>query len=396
MLCAVLVSGQETAAPRQLYLLSATPTEHTNKTYPVVLYRLSADKRLKVVREVVPQADGVRFVQAWGDAIFVIHPHVISTAVTIVHTGEPMLADDVVFNPRGLILADAWVAVAAPSASSVDELVPLITDASQPTHIKGTVASISSNPTGTASRVRSDAWDEYAALRREGEPGGPTNIVPYLVGSTAGDNVAVSVFGHSIVIDTLPPSLRGATAKITPFIVAVNPEYNLLVVQPPAEDWSSGKLPNSTEMFVHDRARGRWKTIRIEGNTSARRLFGPWLATIVGMWNPDHKPSPGRDNERNQETDRLPNVQNQYAIFVGKWSWRPGVLVLQNLADGRKIRIETGQEDSEILRVEGDIVLYRINDTIYQAKIVGDQLRDPTVVVKDEDVPEIHWVFWSQ
>ena len=56
----------------------------------------------------------------------------------------------------------------------------------------------------------------------------------------------------------------------------------------------------------------------------------------------------------------------------------------------------TGQEDSEILQVKGDIVLYRINDTIYQAKIVGDQLKDSTMVVKDEDVPEIHWAFWSK
>jgi len=74
----------------------------------------------------------------------------------------------------------------------------------------------------------------------------------------------------------------------------------------------------------------------------------------------------------------------------------PGVLVLQNLADGRKIRIETGQEDSEILTVDQEKVLYRVNDTIYQAHIVGEQLKDSTVVVKDEDVPEIHWVFWSK
>ncbi len=73
-----------------------------------------------------------------------------------------------------------------------------------------------------------------------------------------------------------------------------------------------------------------------------------------------------------------------------------GILTLQNLADGRKIRIVTGQEDSEILRVQGDIVLYRVNDEIYQARIAGDQLKDTTLVVKDDDVPEIHWAFWSR
>jgi len=41
-------------------------------------------------------------------------------------------------------------------------------------------------------------------------------------------------------------------------------------------------------------------------------------------------------------------------------------------------------------------VLYRVNDTIFQAQIAGGKLRGTTVVVKDEDVPEIHWVFWSK
>ena len=41
----------------------------------------------------------------------------------------------------------------------------------------------------------------------------------------------------------------------------------------------------------------------------------------------------------------------------------------------------------------GDEVLYRVNDTIYQAKIVGDKLQAASVLVEDVDVPEIHWVF---
>jgi hypothetical protein len=34
--------------------------------------------------------------------------------------------------------------------------------------------------------------------------------------------------------------------------------------------------------------------------------------------------------------------------------------------------------------------------TIHQARIEGEQLKDTRVVVKDEDVPEIHWAFWSK
>lgn len=388
------VSGEDAVVPCNLYLLSATPTEHTDKTYPATLYRVSADKKLKPIREVVSKADGVRFVQAWGDAIFLVHPHVVSTALTVVHMGEPMLVDDVLFNPSQLIVGDVWVTAATPQASSVDELVPLLTDTTNAGHIKGTVASISSRTTATKSRVKLDAWDEYSALRREGTQGGPA-IVPYLIGSARGDSLEVSVFGHPVVVDTLSPLLRPKVERIAPAIVVASQEYIVVEVQYARENTPSGQLPDSTEMFAHDRARDQWKTIRMEGNASRCRLFGSWLGAIVGMRNPDHKPSPGRESERSQETDRLPNVQEQYSIFAGKWVWAPGILVLQNLADGRKIRLETSQEDSEILRVEGDTVLYRINDTIYQAKIDGNQLKDTTVVVKDEDVPEIHWAFWS-
>jgi hypothetical protein len=69
---------------------------------------------------------------------------------------------------------------------------------------------------------------------------------------------------------------------------------------------------------------------------------------------------------------------------------------LDNLEDGSRITIDTGQEDSEILTVRDDgLVLYRVNDSIFSAQIEGDKLSKPLLVVKDEDVPEVHWVFWS-
>jgi hypothetical protein len=208
-----------------------------------------------------------------------------------------------------------------------------------------------------------------------------------------GDDIGITIFGHANVIGPLPAFLRGTNRKLILVIAAVSQDYLLLVAR---DDLPPEKLGASQEMFVHDRVRNRWSTIQIEGNWSESRLFGHWLATIVRMANLDRKPGPGRDQERNSETDRLPNVQLQYANWAGRYYWLPGVLVLQNLADGRKIRIETGQEDSEILSVDQENVLYRVNDTIFQAQIVGDQLKDLVVVVKDEDVPEIHWVFWSK
>jgi hypothetical protein len=39
--------------------------------------------------------------------------------------------------------------------------------------------------------------------------------------------------------------------------------------------------------------------------------------------------------------------------------------------------------------------LFCVNDSIFSAQIKGDELAAPSLVVNDYDVPEIHWVFWS-
>jgi len=146
-------------------------------------------------------------------------------------------------------------------------------------------------------------------------------------------------------------------------------------------------------VFVHDRMANRWKAISVEGTLPTLRLFTPWLASAVRMLGGGT--SPGRENERDFTSDRLPNVQAAYAFASGGEGFTPGVLVLQNIEDGRKIRIETGQEDSEVLSVGGDTVLYRINDAIYKATIADNGLKDTSVMVKDDDVPEVHWVFYG-
>jgi len=36
-----------------------------------------------------------------------------------------------------------------------------------------------------------------------------------------------------------------------------------------------------------------------------------------------------------------------------------------------------------------------VNDFTFSAQIKGGELAAPSLVVKDYDVPEMHWVFWS-
>ncbi len=130
-----------------------------------------------------------------------------------------------------------------------------------------------------------------------------------------------------------------------------------------------------------------------------RRIFGQWLATIDEVWqpgDPENANSPGCSSERGWGSATLPNVREAYGCGRATDTYVPGTLFLDDLVDGRRIAIHTGQEDSEILDIRKDgLVLYRVNDSIFSAQIEGDKLSAPTLIVKDEDVPEVHWVFWS-
>lgn len=391
------------AANAKIYFLAGTPTEHTDKTYPVTLYGPDQSKKLKAVREVVQRTDGLHSVHPWGDAIFVAHPHTIPTTVEIVHTSDPTLKDSVVFNPQpfdalsssaGFFVGDTRIALALPRGSNLEALFPLSTNFGDPS--KARLISVSTNIAEKTGRVSLGRWNDYAALRSEGLEGGPA-VPAGILASAVGEGLGIAISGHTTTIVPLPPGLRDAVASTPIWIVASTDEYLVVRKNLTTDELNSDKEGRDwLQTFVLERAAGRWKTLQIEGNTSRSRLFGPWLVTIVAKWNLNGSPGPGRANERAAETSDRPNVRDLYAHFEGRNNWLPGILMLQDLVDGRKIRIETGQEDSEVLRVDGDLVLYRINDAIYLARIVGDQLKDSTLIVKDEDVPEIHWAFWSK
>lgn len=145
-------------------------------------------------------------------------------------------------------------------------------------------------------------------------------------------------------------------------------------------------------LHIYDRVLNRWEAMPSHGGME--RIFGNWLAFIVVHWRPGNQDHPGHENEARYPYTGL------YAPFPSVVypdnEYFPGDLILRNLADGRVITIRTGQEDSEVLDVRRDgLVLYRVNDEIFSARMEGDKLSPAKLVVKGQDVPEVHWVFWS-
>ena len=410
-ICGCVASAQDKQNPTSsgdMYLLAGTPTSiYGTEGFPATLYQVGAGAKLEFVREVVPQGHGLIAVHPVRNAIFVGRDG--PSVLTVIHVRDPKRQDDIpislpesqneVLFPPGSIMADFEASIASePAQLSPVELIPFFTHASQydprrgdPT--KGVLVSVSSDLETSIPRVQRDAWDKYSALRSEGALGGPQIIPSGIIGSVVHKRFAVDIFGHIIPVDTLPPSLSRTKALKA---VAVSQEYVLLAVTGATPETYS---PSSARVHVHDRTRNTWETVQLEGNATAdqSRLFGEWLASRVSFLLQNPRPAPGRENERGFETASLPDVQNEYhAYFDHLKIWLSGTQILQNLRDGRKIRIDTGQEDSEILNVKGTEVFYRVNDAIYQTSIVGNKVGKITLLVQDQDVPEIHWIFWSK
>src|SRR6185437_8889396 len=135
------------------------------------------------------------------------------------------------------------------------------------------------------------------------------------------------------------------------------------------------------------------------------RIFGDWLVTVETV--PSTSQSVGKGWEalrsenvwdpRSNRTDQralLPSLDQYGARFYRLYL--PGKIEMLNLADGRKITLDTEQMDSEVLAIssKGD-VLYRSYDKVFGASIEGTRMTAGKLLAQGDDVPEVHWAFWS-
>lgn len=376
------------------YLLSGTATDH-DRHYPSSLYSIDSygTKKLHLVRQIVSQEDGVHSIHFSDNNIFVLYPHLLPSKVSVIHTDAPRREDLVAFDPGGRVVIDSRLAMAQQKTHVMSELLWLLSPEDQ---LKGTVLSIAASPSNEGKRILKDAWDDYAFLRFDGTAGGPI-AAPDLVGSFRNNSVGIAVSDKYAAVDELPVEIARSVNREIPFYLGVNSEYLVFALRDHADDIQSGALTNKPHQmaYVHDRLNGRWTTVRLDGTCSRTRIFGSWLATIVQFWDPNHPPNPGAMKERSIETATLPNVRLLYSMFAGRDCRIPGLLVLRDLRTGEQITLNTGQEDSEVIGIHGPKILYRIDNKIYQATIEGAALKNSELLVEDEDVPEIHWAFWT-
>ncbi|MGC1292703.1 MAG: hypothetical protein WA855_15605, partial [Candidatus Acidiferrales bacterium] len=260
-------------------------------------------------------------------------------------------------------------------------------------------------------RIRPGKWDAFKSLQCEGENGGPFLVTPPLAEIAGVDLVMPYSWQPDVVLAQLPPqySFKPELRQLV-WILAATDRYLVVWILP--KDMFGGTVdaarPTHTEpirALILNKSTDKWRALdlptTVTSNSRAQvRLFGDWLVTTEMDWRPgplgSGSGSPGTANESYGSTNGdLPDVRDEYYnAFLDLYI--PGKLVLQNLADNRRLVLDTGQEDSEVLLIcpNGEF-LYRVNDSIYSARITGNHIEKGALIVKDTDVPQIHWAFYG-
>jgi hypothetical protein len=391
LLSCCAVSGQQhvSVTAQGMYFVAGTPTNKSPETYAVTLYAGRSDKELNYVRTVVSKDTGLYWVfDDLQNSLAVAYPHVNPSAVSIIHEDDPGREDIAVFNPKLLNTIDDGTAITEESGRTY-VLFPVTTSNAEATR-RVTLIKVLSSP-DSKDRVTEGKIEDYSGIRVAGVPGGPAfGVTPSMAHVDNGIYATLDQQRSKIVdLSGLNTPVDGADVDI----LAASTRFFAFY---PSKNMDQVQGLTSRVIFVYDILKHSWKQIMQPGNLSRTRLCGPWLVTIQqqerDMPAGEIRARPFDKIEVNEQGE-TPELRREYGSFQGAISYIPGILIMDNLEDGRKVVIDTGREDSEVLLAEEDSVTYRINEEIYHAEIRGSDLREPTLIIKSKEVPEIHWAF---
>ncbi len=382
---------QQPSSGSRLYLLAASPTLYGPATYPADLYTVGEGRKLQFVRRVAPSEDGVDFVLSAPGALVVGHPHVSPKVFDIIHFDDPATGDRIAPDMRERGVYSAFLV--SPPGRTLLALELLSQD---------TLMGVDLQKMDPQARVADPLpWRMLSDVWREGRAGGP------LEGRGAGLAGTLRASGwvqHTPEGDVAlaqrtsvePPGWDGHRAAL----VCQNERFSIFLAAAGSHETRLART--ASPLLVTDRKLGTSRTITVPGSQSRFRLFGSWLAALVVESARGQSATLGVESQRKIANlrhvlnEELPSVAENYTdALETRKEWFPGTLELINLESGAVIRKQTGQSDSEILSVSGGRVIYRVNRQIFEAPIVDERLGESELLVEDENVPEVHWVFWS-
>jgi hypothetical protein len=231
-------------------------------------------------------------------------------------------------------------------------------------------------------------WRDYRHARVYGEPGG---ALPggdtLLLCATASGSMEVRRGGIFTDLEWALPDTRSFDVGEILLLRANQTHLTALTSDRDREKRASG--PGSVVYHVFEKMSGRWhQAVFPSAHAMVRAFDGPWLAGYAVERS--EVPSPGRESRRREMTET--GTPFDWRADTMRY-YQPGILFVYNAKNRTKYQWETGQGDSEVLLVADDTVYYRVNRSIYSARIGAERLEDHTLLVEDDVVPDIHWAF---
>jgi hypothetical protein len=387
---------------RNDYFVAARPTGLDSvNSYPASLFKVTGDHKLHLVRQFFKAGEHFSdFANDLHGTIYLAG----RTGIYVIHASDPQSATLV----RVTHFDDTycWGAVYGGGTPEGVQYCP-----------NRTVDLVRAEPDAAQPQNGPGSWKAFKHLQFRGENGGPYQAGPPHA-EVDGANL-VMPYGEkpAVVLAKLPqqadasPQLRRRVS-----ILASTDRYLVIWIQPPALSAAAGPIgatgsrtgtpglvPHEApvRVWVLDKGTQRWRSLQLPTAVSTHthvpvRLFGNWLVTTEMGWSPPvagtGSASLGIANQ--QKTPMYSAPSDVQAAYDRRFQniQIPGKLAIWNLADGRRLTLNTGQEDSEVLAIaSGGEMLYRVNDAIYAAKIEGDRIGAPAPVVKAPAVVDIHW-----
>ena len=392
----VSIAGEKSG--EAIYFVAGTITSGGYiQTYPVTLYRIGTQHKLALVRQIHSSQQGlIDFAEDLHGRIYFVGSGAKDAVMTILHESDPERVD--VVSLEDFSDAMCWGAVGGENVPMGvqycpgDKIIRVLGDA-EPDKRRTVLGN----------------WALFKRLQYGGDIGGPFQAIGPALRVVRGNLVLPgNLQAPRVVLSELPPGVDAKTFEGRGGGVLASTDRFLVLLMEPSEFMNTtavttgdpGHAGPPLHIHIHDKLSDQWRVLdlptTVTGLANAPiRIFDPWLVTSVAEWRPGPDENPGHDQERKWSNAQFPDVNGGYgSLFIDLFL--PGRLILDNLTDGRRIALETGQEDSEVLAIENDgRILYRANDSIYLAKIDGTQIKAPTLFVKDADVPELHWAFWG-
>lgn len=191
---------------------------------------------------------------------------------------------------------------------------------------------------------------------------------------------------------TIPDKYLGNIEEYASLLLK-NERYMLLAFS------ETGKKSTYNKYIVYLKSAKNWEELNIEGNRTRIQAYGNWITGTIAENNENkQRVSPGKKYRKQQPNEYGPGFDVMTELLH---IYYPGKLFIYNTLSQSYLEWETKenevvQGDSEVLLIEDEVVYYRVNDKIYQAKIInGKQLDKPQLLLKDYRVPDIHWAFFS-